>query len=62
MIVADIKVADFGTLEKALKRFKQEAATNLREARKRSRYEKPSETRRRALKKAIQRARRKTHP
>jgi ribosomal protein S21 len=59
--MVNVKVADFGTLEKALKRFKQEAATNLREARKRSRYEKPSDARRRALKKAIQRARRKTH-
>lgn len=57
--MVDIKVADFGTLEKALKRFKQDSATNLREARKKSRYEKPSDARRRALKKAIQRAKRK---
>jgi ribosomal protein S21 len=57
--MGDIKVADFGTLEKALKRFKQDSATNLREARKKSRYEKPSDARRRALKKAIQRAKRK---
>jgi len=56
--LAKIEVAAFGTLEKALKRFKQDAAPNIREARRKSRYEKPSDARRRAIKKAIQRAKR----
>ena len=50
--MAKVVVGDYGSLEKALKVFKQASAPILKEYRKHSRYEKPSERRRKAMKKA----------